>query len=139
MVIEVRIAAVVVTVVEPDTPNRVAVMAALPTPLPVTTPWLPVALLTGATEGLEETQLAKFVKSWVVPSEKFPVANSCSLVPLAIEGLGGVMVIELSDASVSVTVVDPDTPPTIATMVALPTARPATRPLIPPVFPTPAI
>ena len=139
MVIELRVAGVVVTVVDPDTPANVAVMVALPIPLPVTRPLVPLALLTATRDGEEETQFTKAVRSWVVPSEKFPVAKSCLLVPWAIRELGGVMVIEVRVAEVTVTVVDPDTPATIATMVAVPAPLPATRPLIPPVLPTAAI
>jgi hypothetical protein len=58
----------------------------------------------------DELQLAVEVKSSVVPSEKTPVAVSCTLVPLAIEGFGGVIVIDARVAAVTVTVVDPDTP-----------------------------
>jgi hypothetical protein len=46
-----------------------------------------------------------------VPSEKNPVAVSCSLVPLAIEESGGVIVIEVSAAGVTFTVAVPDCPP----------------------------
>ena len=62
-VIEVRAAGVIVTVVDPDTPFKVAVIVALPTALPVTTPWLPVALLIPAVAGAEETQFTKAVRS----------------------------------------------------------------------------
>jgi hypothetical protein len=58
----------------------------------------------------EEIQLAEVVKSSVVPSEKFPVALSCTVVPLAIEELCGFTVIEVRIADVTVTVVEPVTP-----------------------------
>ena len=83
--IEVRTAEVTVTVVAPDTPAKVALIVALPTPLPVTSPWLGAVLLTAATDGAEETQVTNAVRFWVVPSEKSPVAMSCSLVLTAIE------------------------------------------------------
>ena len=95
----------------------------LPTPLPIAKP----VLLT-VTWGEEEAQVTNGVRSWVVPSEKFPVALSCSLVPAAIEELAGVMSIEVSTASVTVTVVAPDTPPRVAVIGALPTAFPVTKP-----------
>ena len=126
--IEVSTAAVTVTVVVPDTPARVAVIVALPTPVPVTRPWLPGASLTVASDGAEETQVTNAVRFWVVPSEKSPVAMSCSLVPSAIEELGGVIVIAVSTAAVTVTAVVPDTPPKVALIVALPTPLPVTRP-----------
>ena len=109
--IETSSAGVTVTAVVPETPAKVAVIVVLPTPLPVTRPWLPAELPTAATEGAEEVQVTKAVRFWVVPSEKFPVAISCSLVPLAIEELGGVIVIEVRTADVTVRVVVPDTLP----------------------------
>jgi hypothetical protein len=58
----------------------------------------------------EETQWAEFVRSCIVPSEKFPVAVRFTVVPLAIEELGGFTVIEVTIADVTVTVVEPVTP-----------------------------
>ena len=101
---------VIVTVVAPDTPASVAVIVVLPAAVPITTPWLPAALLTVAIDPTEEAQVTNAVRSWVVPSEKIPFAVNCSLVPLAIEEFGGVIVIEVSTAAVTVTVVVPDTP-----------------------------
>lgn len=111
--IEVSTAGVTVTVVVPDTPAKVALTVALPTPIPVTRPWLGAVLLTATTDGAEEDQVTNAVRFWVVPSEKFPVATSCWLVLLAIGILGGVIVIEVSTADVTVTVVvvEADTPP----------------------------
>jgi hypothetical protein len=129
--IDVSTAAVTVTVVVPETPPAVAVIVAFPTALPVTRPWLPGALLTVASVGAEETQLTNAVRFWVVPSEKSPVAMSCSLVPSPIEELGGVIVIAVSTAAVTVTAVVPDTPPRVAVIVALPAAVPVTRPWLP--------
>ena len=74
----------------------------------------------------------------MVPSEKFPVAVSCSLVPLESEGFVGVTVIEVSTAAVTVTVVLPDTPSRVAVIVALPIPVPVTRPGLS-VLPTVAI
>jgi len=55
------------------------------------------------------------------------VAVSCTVVPLAIEGFGGVTVIDVSTAGVTVTVVVPDTPARVAVMVVIPTPVPVTR------------
>jgi len=109
--IEISTAGVIVRVVAPDTPAKVALMVALPAALPVTRPWLGAVLLTEATDAAEEAQVTKAVRFWVVPSEKFPVAVSCWLVPAAIETLGGVIVIEVSTADVTIRVVVADTPP----------------------------
>ena len=78
-----------------------------------------------------EVQLADVVRSWVLPSEKVPVAVSCTVVPLAIGGFGGVIVIDVSVAGVTVTVVVPDTPARPAVIVAPPTPLPVTRPWLP--------
>jgi hypothetical protein len=48
IVIEVSVAVLTVTVVEPETPLRVAVIEVLPMLRPVTSPWLSVASLTSA-------------------------------------------------------------------------------------------
>jgi hypothetical protein len=108
--IEVSRAGVTFTAVAPDIPARVALTVPLPTAFPVTRPRGAV-LLTAATDGEEEAQVANAVRFWVVPSEKFPVAVSCLLVPLAIEISGSVIVIELSAADRTVKMVADDTPP----------------------------
>ena len=83
-----------------------------------------------ASDVAEDTQVTNAVRFWVVPSEKSPVAMSCSLVPSAIEELGGVIVIAVSTAAVTVTVVVPDIPASVAVIVALPTPVPVTSPLL---------
>ena len=122
--IELRVAEVTLTVVDPETPSLVAVMVALPTPRPVTWP----NGSTIANASFEEVQLTVFVRSSVVPSERFPVAVSCTLKPLAVEGSGGVITIELRIADVTVTVVDPETPALLAVMVAVPGRSADTKP-----------
>jgi hypothetical protein len=107
VVIDFSVAAVTVTAAAADTPPRVAVIVALPTPIALTRP----SLLTVVIAFEDEVQIAKAVRSWVVPSEKLPVAVTCTVVPLAIEEPGGVTVIDVSVAAVTVTVVAPDTPP----------------------------
>jgi hypothetical protein len=66
--------------------------------------------LTVACASDEEVQLAESVRFSVVPSEKFPVAVSCAVVPLGIEEVGGVTVIDSRIAAVTVTVAVPETP-----------------------------
>jgi hypothetical protein len=105
-------------------------MVALPAAVAVTNPLLPAALLTSTIAVPEETQVAEVVISWAVPSEKTPVAVRCALVLLASEELGGVMTIEVSTGGVIVMIADPETPPKLATTVALPTPVPVTRPLV---------
>jgi hypothetical protein len=57
-----------------------------------------------------EVQLTDCVRFSVLRSEKTQVAVSCREVPLAIEGFGGVIVIDVSVAAVTVRVVDPEIP-----------------------------
>jgi hypothetical protein len=81
-------------------------MVVRPTLVPVTNPvGLTVARVMSA-----EVQLTDCVRSSVLRSEKTPVAVNCREVPLAIEGFGGVIAIDVSVAAVTVTVVDPETP-----------------------------
>jgi hypothetical protein len=74
-------------------------MVAVPTVLVVTEPPMP-ALPTTATMMDDECQAAVCVRSSVVKSEKVPVAVSCTVVPLASEGFGGVIAIEVRTAGV---------------------------------------
>jgi hypothetical protein len=60
------------------------------------------------------------VKSWVLPSEKVPVAKNCRLVPRAMEGFWGETAIETRVAGVTVSVVDPVMDPEAAVTVVLP-------------------
>ena len=129
-VIEINTAGVTVTSVVPETPARVALIVALPTPVAVTRPWLPALLPTVATDVAEEVQVTNAVRSWVVPSEKLPVAISCSPVPFAIEELGRVIVIEVSTADVTVKVVVTEMPPWVAVIVVLPAPVAVTKPLL---------
>src|SRR5256885_557870 len=84
------VAAVTVTVVAPEVAPSDAEIEAEPTVAPVTSPWLPAALETLATAGLDEAQVTCWVTSCVVPSEYEPVAASWSVVPRASDELGGV-------------------------------------------------
>ena len=130
--IDVNIAAVTVTEVEPVTPGnpgRTALIVTPPIPVPVTKPSLPVALLTMASVVSEEPQVTDLVTSSVVPSENVPVAISCSPVPTGIDVLAGVTVSDVSTAAVTVTAAEPDTPASVAVIVELPTPVPVTSPL----------
>jgi len=51
--------------------------------------------------GLEEAHVAVFVRLCVLPSLNVPVAVNCTLVPLAIEELLALMVIDCSVAAVT--------------------------------------
>jgi hypothetical protein len=75
-----------VSVVEPITPLKDAVIVDIPPVTAVARP--PVVIV--ATEVLEESQLAVEVRFLVVPSLNDPVAVNCCVAPGAMEGLAGV-------------------------------------------------
>ena len=56
------------------------------------------------------------------------MATNCSLVPFAIVGLTGEIVIETSVAAVTVKGVEPDTPPNVAVMIVDPTPAEVAKP-----------
>jgi len=59
-----------------------AVMFAVPAETPVTTPFVPPALLTVATPVASEAQVTWVVRVWVLPSLKFPTAENPSIAPV---------------------------------------------------------
>jgi hypothetical protein len=70
------------------------------------------------------------VISWVVPSEKVPVAVNCWVVPPGTLGLAGVIAMEDRVAEVTVRVVLFETAPEVAVMVVVPAVRAVARPLL---------
>jgi hypothetical protein len=94
----------------------------------------PLLVVTVAILVADEVQAERFETSWVVPSEKFPVAVNCCCVPTSIDGVAGVTVIELSDAFVTVSEAVPDTLPELAVIVVIPPATPVASPFVPPVL-----
>ena len=58
-----------------------------------------------------------------------PVAENCWFVPAAMDGLAGVTVIEVNEAAVMLTVVDPVIEPEAAEIVTVPTAIAVTDPV----------
>ena len=89
--------------------------------VPVAVRTMPAASMT-ATVVVPDVQVTSAVKSWVVVSEKVPVAVNCSEVPSAIDGGGffGVTASDVSIASVTVSVVVPFTVPSVAVMTDVP-------------------
>jgi hypothetical protein len=73
---ETKVAFVTVSVVVALMPAKAAVTVLVPVLTPVATPWLVDALLTVATEGVDEVQVTAEVRSSCWPSEKVPVALS---------------------------------------------------------------
>ena len=84
--------------------------------------------LIDAMVSFEDAQVTVPVMSCVLPSENVPVAVNCWTVPRTRAGFAGVMAIETRIAWVTVRVLDPDTPDSVALMVAEPVARLLAKP-----------
>lgn len=123
-VIELRVGAITLSVVEPLTAPEAAIMVLLPVETDVANP----AALIVATVFVAEVQVTELVRFWMLPSLKVPVAVNCCAVPLTIVGSAGVTAIELS-FGVTVSLVDPFTDPEVAVIVLFPGATPVTKPL----------
>ncbi len=74
---ETSVAAVTVSVVDPDRVPDVAVIVVEPAATEVTSPAEPAVLLILAIDDADELQTTSAVRSWVVLSEKVPVAANC--------------------------------------------------------------
>ena len=73
-----------------------------------------------ATEVVAEAQVTWLVRFCVELSEKVPVAVNCWVSPLAMLGLAGVTAIDCRAAAVTVSTVEPVTPPSVAVIVDVP-------------------
>ena len=62
------------------------------------------------------------------------MAVNCRVVPSAIEGLVGVSATDVKTAALTVSVVVPLIPESVAEMIVLPTPTPVARPLLPAAF-----
>jgi hypothetical protein len=118
-----------VSVVEPVTPLEAAEIVVVPAPTPVARP--EAVML--ATDGLDEAQVAVEVRTFVLPSLYVPVAVNCWVFPAAIDGFAGVTAMETSvtEVAVTVSVVEPTTPPEVAVMLLVPAATAVARPDVP--------
>jgi len=104
-----------------------AVMLLEPIATPVAKPLAPI--LTFA--GLEDVHVAVFVKVCVLPSLNVPIAVNCTLVPLAIEELFALMVIDCNVAAVTARAkLFEVTPFCVAVMLLEPTAAPVAIPVL---------
>jgi len=129
--IDTSTAAVTVSTVVPLTVPEVALTVAVPVPALCPSP----ALLIVAVAGVSEVHVAVLLRSCVLPSVNVPVAVNCCVVPNAIEGVAGVTANDTSAAAVTVSVVVPLTPFTLAVMFALPSPAPLATPgVAPPVL-----
>jgi len=119
---------VVEAVTFPDAATTVVVPAATA----VASPMLPAVLPMVATAVLEELQVTDEVISFVVPSEKVPMALNCWEVSMAIAGLSGWSVIFTSEMTVKM--VEAETFPNIAVICAEPAATAVAAPTLPAVL-----
>ena len=125
--IERRVAAVTVTAMAFEViPFWDALMFADPTPCAVANPdAFTVKMLL-----LEEAHATELLIFWVLPSLKAPMAVNGSVVPLAIEALFALMVMDCSAAAVTVSVIEFDVMPFCVALIALlPAATPVANPV----------
>jgi hypothetical protein len=128
MAIETGTAGVTVRSVDAETAPEVALISAVPVPALEASP----ALLIVAVERVSEAHVTAEVMFIVLLSVNVPVAVNCCVVPSAIEGLAGVIVIEASAAAETLSVVAPVMPAEVALIVAAPALPVVTRPCDPP-------
>ena len=84
-----------------------------------------------ATEVVAEAQVTRLVRFRVDLSVRVPMAVNCWLLPLATEGLAGVTAMETNAAAVTVSTVEPVTPPSLALIAAVPVPAAVARPCEP--------
>jgi hypothetical protein len=125
------VAAVTVSVVDPEIPPDAAVTVVEPVATGVARPCEPPALLMLAMVVDDEPHVTVVVRFCVEPSEYVPVAVNCLVVPSAILGLAGVIAMETSVDAVIVSVVDTETAPDAAEMVVAPVATAVANPFEP--------
>jgi len=125
-----------VSVVDPFTLPRVALIVVEPEPTLVASPFEPAVLLIVATPVADELQVTVVVMFCVLLSEYVPVAVNCSVCPCVIVGLAGVTAIEVKvgGGRLTVSLVDPKTPLSDAWMVVEPPPTLVAKPLEPAVL-----
>jgi len=126
-IIDTTVAGVTMKTVEALTAPNVAVIEDVPTDKAVPRP----VELTVATASMAELQVTDAVKFCWVPSVKVPVAVNCCVVPSAIDGMAGVIVIDVRAALPTVRMADPDTLPNDAEIVDCPEATLVASPIVP--------
>ena len=109
-----------------ETLPEVAVIVVVPAVRAVDNP-LPSTV---ATAVLEELQVTEWVTSWVVPSERVPVAVNCWVVRSGMLGLAGVTAMEDKTEEVTIRMVPPETAPEVAVMIVEPGVRPLAKPVM---------
>lgn len=121
----------------PETVPDVAVIVVVPTLFAVANPCEPGAVKMIATEASDEVQVTVVVRSCAELSENTPSALNCATVPMLMIGLGGVTIMDVSSAAVTVRVTAFDvTPLKLALTDVVPTDRAVARPFVPAALPT---
>ena len=124
---EESVALVTVKIVEPLTPWKVAVMVVGPAARVWAKPAVGPVLAMVALVVSEEVQVAWVVMIPVLPSKYVAVAVNCTFVSMAADGLTGVTAM-LFTGLVTVSVLVPVWPSSVALMVVVPGATPVARP-----------
>ncbi len=129
-VIDVSTAGVTVSVaILETTPENAELIIVVPSETAEANPFGPDVLLNVATPAFEEDQVAHVVNACVVVSAKVPVAVNCCVVPLAMLAVVGSTSIDATEDDVNVA--NPDIPPCVAEIVAVPAATALARPFEP--------
>lgn len=124
--IESKMAGPTLSVAEAVMEPEVAVMVAVPTPVPVANPLLAMV----ATVAEDELQVTELVRVCVLPSLYVPVAANCWLAPLAIDALPGLTDNDTRTGAVTATLTEPVTAPELALMLVVPSRLPITNPAL---------
>src|SRR6266851_4058746 len=122
---EVSVAGVTVSSVEPLMLPLVAEIVEVPTPTAVASP----VLLIVATVPVPEAHTA-LLSTCVELSLNVPVAVNCCVAPLVIDGFAGVTAMEVSVAGVTVSSVEPVMLPLVAEIVEVPTPAAVPNPVL---------
>ena len=114
--------------VEAVTPPELPPIVVVPVALVVAKPATLGAFAMVATPAEDELQWVVSVMSCVVPSLNDPVAVNCCWLPVATDGLAGVIAIDTSVPVPTVSVVVPLTPEAVAEIVTVPLFLPWANP-----------
>jgi hypothetical protein len=124
---EVIVAVLTVSVVEPLNVPYCTVMLVVPLRFARATPMPPLTL---ATLRCDVVQCRPVVNTCELPSLKLPTALNCNRVPGAILGFAGTTETDTSVAVLTVSVVEPLTPPKVAAITLVPLAHVVARPVL---------
>jgi hypothetical protein len=113
-------AGVTVRVAVPLMPPLDIVITVWPADTVLASPSVPGELLIVPTSPLDELQCPDCVTSRLLPSVNVPTAVNCCCIPNGIEVADGVTAMETRAAGVTVTAAEPEIPPNVAEIFALP-------------------